>query len=507
MKTDVPKTTRPTRPCRPQHRFAAAAKASLARLGLALATACTVLTPPPAAAESGWGANYTLAIAPGYSLPDYHKRLLAGDADSQRFGNAFAVGDFNEDGRPDLVVHLHGPDPTDRRWAARVYLQDNQGNLSEGRDYNLPSVGEWTFGATAADFNEDGHLDVIMDDVGNDLLMMSGKGDGTFWEPTLLGLGASGFFAVADVNADKHLDLMAGKLDGTVGVFVGAGNGTFTLKATLATQVIPYLPPRGRIMTGDLDADGKLDLAVASVPDLGTDIGNLDVFLGNGDGTFQDVKRTANAAVLGGVLGDFDGNGLLDFAGTGARSSVIELEIWLGNGNGQFAKARVYPTSFTRSWSLGTADLNLDGIADIFVTGEPLGPLNIFLGNGNGSFQARQPFRPLANYQYIVEAPALVDFNGDGRLDLVGLAEDPKSQPEMVLTAAISQGPKTDPQGGVVVKMLIEGLAPADGVLEGSTNLVDWSPLATNATAAVWWRYVDTSASDHPHRFYRARRQ
>lgn len=70
-----------------------------------------------------------------------------------------------------------------------------------------------------------------------------------------------------------------------------------------------------------------------------------------------------------------------------------------------------------------TADLNMDGLADVVVSGEPLGPLNIFLGTGDGSFQARQLFRTIGNYQFIVEAPALVDFNGDGRLDMVGLAD------------------------------------------------------------------------------------
>src|SRR5262249_47609671 len=158
-------------------------------------------------------------------------------------------------------------DPNYRQVAARVYLQDASGAFVEKSEYPLPNLDFRTWVFEAADFNGDGHLDIIMDDPGNDLVLMLGNGDGTFKPATFLGLGASGFFAVADLNADKHLDLVAGNLDGTVGVFTGAGDGTFTLKATLASYVIPYFPPRGHIMIGDLNGDGKPDIAVASVPD------------------------------------------------------------------------------------------------------------------------------------------------------------------------------------------------------------------------------------------------
>ena len=78
-------------------------------------------------------------------------------------------------------------------------------------------------------------------------------------------------------------------------------------------------------MIGDLNGDGKPDIAVASVPDINTDTGNLDVFLGNGDGTFHEVIRTPNVAVLWGALGDFNSDGVLDFAGD--RRSPKQLEI------------------------------------------------------------------------------------------------------------------------------------------------------------------------------------
>src|SRR5438093_7876722 len=91
-------------------------------------TTCVALANLAEAADS-------LKIEPAHALPDYTKLLLAGDTDSRRFGNAFAAGDFNEDGRADLVAHIHGPDPNDRQFAARVYLQDARGAFAQKNEY------------------------------------------------------------------------------------------------------------------------------------------------------------------------------------------------------------------------------------------------------------------------------------------------------------------------------------------------------------------------------------
>src|SRR5262249_18004413 len=148
----------------------------------------------------------------------------------------------------------------------------------------------------------------------------------------------------------------------------------------------------------DLNGDGKPDVAVASVPDISTDTGNLDVFLGNGDGTFRDVIRTPNVACLWGALGDFNGDGILDFAGD--RRSPKHLEIWLGKGDGHFTKSKAYAPSLNVPVGIKVADLNSDGILDVVVSGESSGtvfqaPLSIFLGNGNGTLQAAKSFSPV----------------------------------------------------------------------------------------------------------------
>jgi hypothetical protein len=169
-----------------------------------------------------------------------------------------------------------------------------------------------------------------MEDSDNDMVMMLGTGDGTFQPAQFLGLSAAGFFAVANLDGDSHLDLVAGKLDGAVGVFTGGGDGTFSSITDLNTRIQASYPRFGEIQIGDLNGDAKPDVAVASVLDDSRQPGNLDVFLGNGDGTFQEVVRTTGVAVRGSGLGDFNGDGVLDYAGTSGSGTPVRLEIWIG---------------------------------------------------------------------------------------------------------------------------------------------------------------------------------
>src|SRR5262249_6264049 len=150
----------------------------------------------------------------------------------------FAAGDFNEDGRPDLVVETCEPNPYPDLWpmGAKVFLQQSDGTFKDGNEYLLPTTGiTWDF--VTGDFNEDGHLDILMEEADHDMLLMLGNGDGTFKDPAFLGLNAAGYFAVADLNGDKHLDFVAGSLDSAAAVFIGNGKGAFTLKTNLETQV------------------------------------------------------------------------------------------------------------------------------------------------------------------------------------------------------------------------------------------------------------------------------
>lgn len=451
------------------------------------------------------GAAEKLAIEPAYALPDYTKLKLVTDSPERLFFNDVALGDFNEDGRLDAVIQVGTPPyPGDVPFGAVVFLQDATGTLIEKASYVMPNT---SVGITlkAGDFNEDGHLDLIGDDSGNDMILMLGKGDGTFKAPAFLELGAAGLFSIADLNGDQHLDLVAGNLDGTVGVFLGGGDGSFKLKMSLETQVQPYWIVRGQMMVGDVNGDKKLDVVVASLQNNSAGSGNLDVFLGNGDGTFQPVIRTPNVSALFGALGDFNGDGRLDYAGSSFSGS---LGIWFGKGDGNFAKGKTYSAGL--AGGVQVADLNRDGILDVIVSGDNgtiYLPQGLFLGNGDGTFRPKQSFTQADGFATMSLGAHFVDFNGDGWLDIVSIAAMGKPPYTAALSVALSHGVKRDPNLGSLLKVQFDSPGTAGPVvLEASNDLVTWTPRATNSTTTATWSVVDPT-SGQSQRFYRTRHQ
>src|SRR5262249_44184380 len=144
----------------------------------------------------------------------------------------------------------------------------------------------------------------------------------------------------------------------------------------------------------------------------------VDVFLGNGDGTFQAAKTLAvGLTPVSVAVGDFNGDGIPDIV-TG-NSGVCcpytgSVSVLLGNGDGTFQAAKTYlTTSGTNSVAVG--DLNGDGIPDL-VTADLRGhAVSVLLGNGDGTFRATVAYEvDPAPY-----AVALADVHNDGPLDAV----------------------------------------------------------------------------------------
>ena len=234
---------------------------------------------------------------------------------------SLAGGDFNKDGKLDLVVCYQGGS------AVSVLVGNGDGTFQPYIDY---ATAPQPNAAAVGDFNGDGKLDLATANFGtfsgNTVSILLGNGDGTFQPHVDFATDAGPLSIVAaDFNGDRALDLAVdcscghsstcGR-PGTVSILLGNGDGTFRAPVNYDTDEFPYT-----VTTGDLNADGKLDLALTNL-----DSGNLSILLGNGDGTFQpNFEVATNARPVGLITGDFNGDGRLDFAVGGTIPAVVTL--------------------------------------------------------------------------------------------------------------------------------------------------------------------------------------
>ena len=165
---------------------------------------------------------------------------------------------------------------------------------------------------------------------------------------------------------------------------------------------------------GDVNGDGKLDATVVSFGDA-----NVSILLGNGAGGFSPASGSP-VAVGGGpdasAIGDLNGDGRLDLAVANFFDNTVTILI--GNGAGGFGEATGSPVAVgTLPASVVIGDLNGDGKPDLVTANNNSHNVTILLGNGAGGFSPStgSPVSVGANPRSV----AASDVNGDGRLDLV----------------------------------------------------------------------------------------
>jgi hypothetical protein len=310
-----------------------------------------------------------------------------------------------------------------------------------------------SFSIATGDFNNDGKPDVVMI-TGNGFAVALGNGDGTFQTPVSYATQLCYTLAVADFNGDGNLDLVVANLDpSTVSVYLGNGDGTFQAPIDSNTTDGSYF-----VTVGDFNNDKIPDLAIIDPPYISVLLGNGDgtfqppsdnnsfpsdaqwlaladfnndhkldvlvsgsfgstydigVLLGNGDGTLQNSLTYPVESVLSVAAGDLNGDGNMDAI---LSYDGYHIAVLLGNGDGSFQAAVLYDTTGLSGDGVLVNDLNLDGNLDVAIPASAggSGGIDVFWGNGNGTLQPPQFFGvPFGG------PPALADLNGDHLPDVV----------------------------------------------------------------------------------------
>jgi hypothetical protein len=334
-----------------------------------------------------------------------------------------AIGDLNGDGKPDLVTTS-----TDGVSRVSVLLNRGGGRFGAARTYR---VGFQPLSVSIGDLNGDGEPDLATANlVDGTVSVLINRGDGRFLDsvdyPTVKDPWD---IAIADLNGDGKPDLVTvstnvplGGYVSRVSVFINQGDGTFQPR-------VDYRPGRqpASVAIGDLNGDGKPDLATANSSD------SVSVFINRGDGSFQlRVEYRAGSGPRSIAIGDLNGDSKPDLVTANHNTSVSGdfvdgVSVLPGKGNGTFRSKLDYMVpsddpdlDFS---SVAVGDLNGDGKPDVAV-GSDFRTVSLLVNRGSGRFEPRLDYRtgPSENGAG-PRSLAIGDLNSDHKLDVVTTKE------------------------------------------------------------------------------------
>jgi hypothetical protein len=273
---------------------------------------------------------------------------------NDRWGFGVAVGDYDNDGWPDLYVTNFGKN--------RLYHNNHDGTFTDVAEKAGVALGNWSTGATFGDYDGDGRLD----------LFVPGYVHYNLDHPPVAGSGEVAFSSCEF----RGLKVMCGPrgLQGEPDhLFHNNGDGTFTDASEKAGVSDSNRYYGLTSVFADVNNDGKVDLIVAndSTPNY--------LYINKGNGTFEDASYVSGYALnengnetasMGVAVGDYLNNGLLDFYNTVFSDDYNPL--YKNEGGGNFSDVS-YQAGIAEvtipflGWGTGFLDYDNDGWKDLLV--------------------------------------------------------------------------------------------------------------------------------------------
>jgi hypothetical protein len=340
---------------------------------------------------------------------------------NERWGFGVAVGDYDNDGWPDLYVTNFGKN--------RLYHNNHDGTFTDVAEKAGVALGNWSTGATFGDYDGDGRLD----------LFVPGYVHYDIDHPPVPGSAAVAF-STCEFRGLKVMCGPRGLKGEPDHLFHNNGDGTFSEVSTKAGVADANNYYGLTAVFVDVNNDGKVDLAVAndSTPNY--------LYINKGNGTFEDASYPSGYALnengretasMGIAVGDYLNTGLVDLYNTVFSDDYNPL--YRNDGDGNFSDVSYQagiaePTIPFLGWGTGFLDFDNDGWKDIFVANGHVYPgvdqsdwgttfaerPLLFRNLRNGKFEVVPPVRGTGLASVLTaRGAAFGDLFNDGKIDAV----------------------------------------------------------------------------------------
>ena len=443
------------------------------------------------------------------------------DAGYPRGNGGNVWGDYNNDGRLDVLIYGYG--------TFKLYQGNEDTTFTDVTSavFGTPPSMLWQGAVAWLDYDKDGSLDLII----------AGHDGSAVVATVYKNAGAAGNYAlaadaaitlpalkshnedtpgrlitVADYDGDGYPDiLLAGDSDGTPIFSLYKNNGA---SGGFALQAAPYngggftVYQRMAVAWGDFNGDGKPDI-LYNGRSSSDDTGYSGVYKNNGDGTFDHVAIPTTGLFDGEVAWiDYDNDGDLDALVTGYAWYDGGWQWWhanlsRNNGDGTFTEVSGHGIGATSKSAVAVGDINKDGFADVVEIGDANG--GVYYNNGDGTFTKTLT---VILSQVTRGMVSLVDIDGDNDLDFVitgnyvepllykntsasapPIVIPPLPVPAAVDTVAFTQ--VATPVGGTAAFPVNltrgSGAAWGDYDNDGNLDVLVWGVYADDGTARSWF--------------------